>query len=54
MNLIATAQANADAGGLVMVSIGVAIYALIAFKDWLSDVRYYRARQIVREREGQR
>lgn len=35
-----------------MLLIGVGIYALVAFKDWLSDVRYYRAREIVRKREG--
>ena len=55
MSLIATAATtNEDIGGVVMLALGVGIYACIAFKDWLSDVRYYRAREIVREREVQR
>ena len=35
---------------------GSMIHPLViaAFKDWVSDVRYYRARQIVRDRETQR
>ena len=52
MSLIAAAtQTNEDVGGLLMLALGVGIYACIAFKDWLSDVRYYRARDIVRSRE---
>jgi len=55
MSLIAAAtQTNEDVGGLFFLALGVGIYACIAFKDWLSDVRYYRAREIVREREVQR
>ena len=54
VNLIGTAQANADAGGLVILVIGLTLYALIAFYDWLKDVRYYRARKICRNRDGQR
>ena len=53
MSLIATAaRTNEDLGGVVMLAVGVGIYACIAFKDWLSDVRYYRARQVVRDREA--
>jgi hypothetical protein len=52
VTLIAAAtQTNEDVGGLLMLALGVGIYACMAFKDWLSDVRYYRAREIVRSRE---
>lgn len=43
--------ATGDAGGFGFVLIGVAFYAFVALKDYLSDVRYYRARKLVRERE---
>lgn len=43
--------ATEDVGGLAMVLLGVTIYALVVLKDYLSDVRYYRARRVVRERE---
>lgn len=43
--------ATEDVGGLAFVLLGITIYALIALKDYVSDVRYYRARRIIRERE---
>lgn len=38
-------------GTLVVFAIGGLAYAGWAVYEWLKDVRYYRARQIVRDRE---
>lgn len=43
--------ATEDVGGLAFLLLGAFIYALIVIKDYVNDVRYYRARRIVRERE---
>ena len=52
MKLLATSGTPEDLGGLVILGVGVVFYGLIALKDWLKDVRYYRARRVVRSRES--
>lgn len=52
MQLLATAGAHDEYGGLVCLLLSVGYYAFIALKDYCSDVRYYRARRLVRDREG--
>lgn len=50
----AAATQHDDLGGVLILLIGVTVYAGIALKDYLSDVRYYRARRIVRDRQAVR
>jgi hypothetical protein len=38
-------------GGVLILGLGVVLYAGVTLKQWLADVRYYRARRIVRGRE---
>lgn len=52
MDVIATAAAHDEYGGLVILALGAAYYGAVVLKDYLGDVRYYRARRVVRDREG--
>jgi hypothetical protein len=48
--LISTSHPG-EYGGLICLAGSVVFYAFIALKDYYNDVRYYRARRLVRERE---
>lgn len=50
----AAATQHDDLGGLLILLIGVTFYAGVVIKDYLADVRYYRARRIVRDRQAVR
>lgn len=51
-HLLATTGTPDEWGGAVLVGLGILAYAVMGFVDYLRDVRYYRARKIVRSREG--
>lgn len=52
MFLIGLGQTTDEAGALAAVVLSVVLYGLMALREWWSDVRYYRARKVVRKREG--
>jgi hypothetical protein len=51
MNLIGAAIEN-DIGGWLIVAIAILLNLFTVLREWWSDVRYYRARKIVRRRVG--
>ena len=50
MNLLASTGTPDEYGGAIIAAAGLVFYGLVVLKDWLVDVRYYRARRIVRSR----
>jgi hypothetical protein len=52
VNLIATAGPTDEWGGVLIVAIAMLLNVLTWVREWWSDVRYYRARSIVRRRIG--
>jgi hypothetical protein len=54
VQLLAAAGAHDEYGGLICLILGVALYAFVVVKDYCRDVRYYRARRLVRDRDGVR
>jgi len=52
VNLIATAGPTDEWGGVLIVAIAILLNVFTWVREWWSDVRYYRARSIVRRRIG--